>query len=205
MPGPHTAVWNVDALATSKEIILCEALFDAMTFWAAGFPHVITSYGVSGFTEAHRAALRLYGTRARAVAYDADEAGDRGAEHVADELTRMGIECYRVHFPRGLDANAYALAEATNATPSESLGVVLRAATWLGRGAPIVARGQQISTHASSLAAALPASLTGTDAARAHGRADDRAPRRRCVLHGRRSHVSRARAREESLAPMRCA
>jgi DNA primase len=153
LSGPHTAVWNVDALASSKEIILCEALFDAMTFWAAGFPNVITSYGVGGFTEAHRAALRLYGTQRVLVAYDADEAGDRGAEHVADELTRMGIECYRVHFPRGLDANAYALAEATNATPSESLGVVLRAATWLGRGASIVALSE--NTHAPFLAAAV--------------------------------------------------
>src|SRR6185437_1432351 len=100
---------------------------------------VITSYGVSGFTEAHRAALRLYGTERVLIAYDADDAGDRGAEHVADALTRMGIECYRVHFPRGLDANAYARAETANAPPGESLGVVLRAATWLGRGAPIVA------------------------------------------------------------------
>ncbi len=151
LPGPHTAVWNVEALADAKEIILCEALFDAMTFWAAGFHHVITSYGVSGFTEAHRAALRLAGTERVLIAYDADEAGDRAAEQVADELTRLGLECYRVHFPRGLDANAYALAEATNAPPSESLGVVLRAATWLGRGAPIVAA----PDHASPLAAAL--------------------------------------------------
>jgi DNA primase catalytic core len=158
LAGPHTAVWNVDALASAKEIILCEALFDAMTFWAAGYPNVITSYGVSGFTEAHRAALRLYGTERVLVAYDADEAGDRGAEHVADELTRMGIECYRVQFPRGLDANAYALAEATNAPASESLGVVLRGATWLGRGAPLIAPSHQPSenTHASSLAAARP-------------------------------------------------
>ena len=96
LPGPHTAVWNVEALATSKEIILCEALFDAMTFWAAGFQNVITSYGVSGFTEAHRAALRLYGTERVLIAYDADEAGERAAERVADELTRMGVECYRV-------------------------------------------------------------------------------------------------------------
>ena len=162
LAGPHTAVWNVDALATSTEIILCEALFDAMTFWAAGFPNVITSYGVGGFTEAHRAALRLYGTQRVLVAYDADEAGDRAAEHVADELARMGIECYRVHFPRGLDANAYALAEATNASASESLGMVLRAATWLGRGAPIVAPSSAPSSpssenaQASSLAAARP-------------------------------------------------
>lgn len=152
LAGPHAAVWNVDALASSKEIILCEALFDAMTFWAAGFTNVITSYGVSGFTDAHRAALRLYGTERVLVAYDADAAGDRGAEQVAEELTRMHIECYRVHFPRGLDANAYALAEASNAPPRESLGVVLRAATWLGRGAPIVT----VSATPSPLAAALP-------------------------------------------------
>ena len=94
LPGPHAAVWNVDALATSKEIILCEALFDAMTFWAAGYRNVITSYGVSGFTDAHRAALRRYGTERVLVAYDADDAGDRAAEHVGEELARMGIACY---------------------------------------------------------------------------------------------------------------
>ncbi len=136
LPGPHAAVWNVDALASSKEVILCEALFDAMTFWVAGYRHVITSYGVSGFTEAHRVALRRYGTERVLIAYDADAAGDQGAEHVAEALTQMGIECYRVHFPRGMDANTYALA---NAPAHESLGVLLRGATWLGRGASVIA------------------------------------------------------------------
>ncbi len=142
-------MWNVDALATSKEIILCEALFDAMTFWVAGYRNVITSYGVSGFTDAHRAALRRYGTERVLVAYDADAAGDRAADQVAEELTRMGIACYRVHFPRGLDANAYALA---HAPASDSLGALLRGATWLGRGEPIVP-----SAVVTSLLAAAPA------------------------------------------------
>ena len=161
LPGPHAGVWNAEALAGSKEIILCEALFDAMTFWVAGHRNVITSYGVSGFTEAHRAALRLYGTERVLIAYDADEAGERAAERVADELTRMGIECYRVHFPRGMDANAYALA---NAPASESLAGLLRGATWLGRPAPLVqsapgerASGAAAAASSSSLAAALPA------------------------------------------------
>jgi DNA primase catalytic core len=151
LPGPHTAVWNVDALASSKEIILCEALFDAMSSWVAGFPNVITSYGVSGFTDAHRAALRTYGTERLLVAYDADEAGEHAAERVAEELVRMRIGCYRVHFPRGMDASAYAVA---NAPASESLGALLRSATWLGRSAPVVPVTTPDMPNASSLAAA---------------------------------------------------
>ena len=38
LPGPHRGVWNEEALAASKEIILCEALIDALTFWCAGYP-----------------------------------------------------------------------------------------------------------------------------------------------------------------------
>src|SRR5690606_15123242 len=35
LPGPHRGVFNRDALA-SPEIILCESLIDALTFWNAG-------------------------------------------------------------------------------------------------------------------------------------------------------------------------
>jgi hypothetical protein len=84
------------------------------------------------------------------IAYDADAAGDREAEHVAEDLTRMGVACYRVHFPRGLDANAYALA---HAPAHESLGALLRGATWLGRGELIIAS-TAVPSAASSLAAA---------------------------------------------------
>jgi DNA primase len=32
------------------EIILCEALIDALTFWCAGYRNVTASYGIEGFT-----------------------------------------------------------------------------------------------------------------------------------------------------------
>ncbi len=51
LPGPHRGVWNEQALSASKEIILCEALIDALTFWCAGFRHVTASYGVNGFSD----------------------------------------------------------------------------------------------------------------------------------------------------------
>ena len=58
LPGPHRGVWNEAALAASKDIILCEALIDALTFWCAGYRHVTASYGVNGFTEDHKAAFQ---------------------------------------------------------------------------------------------------------------------------------------------------
>ena len=43
----------------------------------------------------------------------------------------MGIECFRVLFPKGMDANEYAL----KVTPAaKSLGVLLNKAEWLGKG-----------------------------------------------------------------------
>jgi DNA primase catalytic core len=128
LPGPHRGVFNLEAFENSKEIILCEALIDALTFWCAGHRNVTASYGVEGFIEDHRAALRKYGTERVYVAYDRDDAGDRAAEKLATELAEMGIEVMRVVFPKGMDANEYAL----KVGPAEkSLGLVLRQAEWM--------------------------------------------------------------------------
>ncbi len=131
LPGPHRGVWNEAALAASKEIILCEALIDALTFWCAGYRQVTASYGVNGFTEDHQAAFRKHGTRKVFIAYDRDEAGEAAAGPLAEELLGMGIDCYRVLFPKGLDANEYAL-KVQPAT--KSLGLLLNRAEWLGKG-----------------------------------------------------------------------
>src|SRR5882724_589748 len=131
LPGAHRGVWNEQALIASKEIILCEALIDALTFWCAGFRHVTASYGVNGFTDDHRAAFRKYDTKRIYIAYDRDDAGEGGAQSLAEELLAMGIECFRVQFPKNMDANEYAL-KVTPAT--KSLGMVIRKAQWLGKG-----------------------------------------------------------------------
>jgi len=131
LPGPHRGVWNEEALIASKDIVLCEALIDALTFWCAGFRNVTASYGVNGFTDDHRRAFEKHGTRRVYIAYDRDEAGDKAAEKLAAELMERGIECFRVEFPKGMDANEYAL----KVTPAaKSLGVLLNRASWLGKG-----------------------------------------------------------------------
>ena len=129
LPGPRHGVWNEEALEASEEIILCESLIDALTFWCAGFRNVTASYGVNGFTDDHRAAFRKYDARKVIIAYDRDEAGDTGAAALANELMASGIECSRVLFPHNMDANEYAL----KVTPAEkSLAVLLNGAEWLG-------------------------------------------------------------------------
>jgi len=133
LPGPHQGVWNEPALEVAKEIILCESLIDALTFWCAGFRNVIASYGVNGFTPDHKAALKKYETRRVLIAYDRDEAGEKAAAALADELMAMGIECFRVLFPHGMDANEYAVKVQPAA---KSLGLMLNKAQWLGKGKP---------------------------------------------------------------------
>src|SRR5208283_969280 len=142
LPGPHRGVWNAAALSTSPEIILCEALIDALTFWRAGYRNVTASYGVEGFTADHLAAFQRYGTKRVLIAYDRDEPGDRAAEKLAEKLVAEGLECYRIQLPHGMDANEYALKVQPAA---KSLGIVIRKAVWLGKGpAPTESPGQQI-------------------------------------------------------------
>jgi len=131
LPGPHVGVWNIGALAASKEIILCEALIDALTFWCAGYRNVTSAYGIEGFTEDHLAAFKRYGTERVLIAYDRDDAGERGAAKVSELLMAAGIECFRIQFPKGMDANGYAL----KVSPAQkSLGLAIRKAVWLGSG-----------------------------------------------------------------------
>ena len=139
LPGPHRGVWNEEALIASKEIILCEALIDALTFWCAGYRHVTTSYGVNGFTAEIKAAFQKHGTQKVYIAYDRDQAGETAAQQHAEELMVLGIECFRVQFPKSMDANEYALK--MHPAP-KALGVMLNSAAWLGKGkrpaAPVI-------------------------------------------------------------------
>ena len=149
LPGPHRGVFNVEAVVSSKEVILCESLIDALTFWCAGFRNVTASYGVEGFTHDHLAAFKAYGTEHVLIAYDRDEAGDKAAESLGKKLTAEGIGCSRVQFPKGMDANEYAL----KVQPaSKALGLLLRTAAWMGNGK----RPESVTT-ATSAAAAAPA------------------------------------------------
>jgi DNA primase len=139
LPEPLEGVWNIDALKANEEIILCEALIDGLTFWCAGYRNVISAYSAHGFNDEHMGALKKYGVKRVLIAYDRDAAGDAGAAAVTERLLREGIDCYRIEFPKGMDANDYALHVAP---ATKSLGLAIRKAVWLGNG-----KAPAITTH----------------------------------------------------------
>ena len=135
LPGPHRGIFNRACLEEwydengYLDVILCESLMDALTFWAAGFRNVTTSFGVEGFTEELRAFLIEKGVSRVLIAYDSDKAGDKAAEKLGAELSALGIECSRVCFPKGMDANEYALKVGP---PKKALQTALDAAEPMG-------------------------------------------------------------------------
>lgn len=131
LPGPHKGIFNLVGLKASNEIILCESLIDALSFWCNGYRNVTCSYGIEGFTKAHLTAFKENNIERILIAYDRDAAGEEATTKLSKQLIKNGIDCYQIQFPKGMDANDYAL-QVTPAT--KSLGVVIRSAVWLGKG-----------------------------------------------------------------------
>lgn len=131
LPGDHAGVFNIEYLQNNPayELILCEALIDALTFWRWGFKNVTSSYGVNGFTDELLQTLIELKIKRVLIAYDRDEAGNTAAEKVAKLLNENGIDAFRILFPKGMDANEYALKVTP---PQQSLALVIRKAEWLG-------------------------------------------------------------------------
>jgi DNA primase catalytic core len=129
MPGAHRGVFNREALAASREVVVCESLIDALSFWCHGQRHVTAAYGVGGFTAEHLAAFKDHGVERVLIAYDSDDAGDRAAARLADRLGGEGVECLRVLFGAGMDANALITSVDD---PAGALAEVLAAAVRIG-------------------------------------------------------------------------
>ena len=132
LPGPRRGVFNAEGFgAAGGELVVCESLIDALTFWANGVRHVTAAYGAEGLTDEQFAALKDAGVGRVLIAFDRDEAGDRGAAKLAERLGAEGVECFRVLFPAGQDANSFACGVEDSAG---ALAELLRSSVWLGAG-----------------------------------------------------------------------
>lgn len=114
-------VWNVEGLAVSDQVILCSSLFDALTFWNAGYRYVTCTFDPDALTDDHLSAFREFGIKRVMLT----EAG------LASKLMAAGWDCYLLVFPSGMSANKYAL---ETDDPSRALGSIIRKAEWLGKG-----------------------------------------------------------------------
>jgi DNA primase len=153
LPGPHAGIWNAAAL-DEKEVILCEAPLDALTFYVHGIENVTFIFGTQGFTGELLDALVNRKTQSVKLAYDADEAGNRAAERDTEKLMAKGIEVFRVRFPAGMDVNEYA----SKVTPAaKSLRHAVDTAIWLGKGTQKPEVSPALSVISSSLVAKLAA------------------------------------------------
>lgn len=136
LPGEHHGVFNLDGLGrqadngTSDEVILCESLIDALTFWRWGFTHVTCSYGTHGFTDELLQCFIDKHIKRVLIAYDRDRAGNSASDKLAKKLNEHGIEAYRLLFPKNTDANEYAL----QVQPAQkALALVIRKAELMGK------------------------------------------------------------------------
>ncbi|HEX5399051.1 MAG TPA: CHC2 zinc finger domain-containing protein [Verrucomicrobiae bacterium] len=152
-PGPHRGLLNREALQ-SDEIILCEAVFDALTFWASGFRNVTCLFGTEGFSDELWEALKR--VQRVKLAYDADDAGERAAQRDTERFRKHGIEVFRLKFPHGMDANEYAC----KVKPADkSLALLMNAAHWQAKPAPNAASPRATNAPVASLS--LAASVSG--------------------------------------------
>ena len=138
-------IWNEQALSVHSEIILCESIIDALSFWVAGYKNVTAIYGTNGFTNYHLDALAKYKTKTVLLALDRDDEGEAAAKRISKTLLESGINVYRCDFPKAtVDANEYLKIAGKGGHGDYGqksihnwMGLVIRNATWLGKGEPI--------------------------------------------------------------------
>lgn len=113
-------MFNLKAVQVSDEWIICQSPIYALTFWCAGYLNVICTYGLE---TPHHDLLDL--PKRLLIAYEASLKGEQAAQLLHQQLASLAIETYRIEFPKGLDANEYAVK--SNNTP-KVLGDAIRQA-----------------------------------------------------------------------------
>jgi len=127
---PKAGIFNPDALK-SREIILCESILDALTFYRHGMGSVTCIFGTESFPAELLQALLAAKTESVKFAYDNDEAGERAFLRDAETLLKHGIQTHRIKFRWEMDANQFALEEG-----GEALRQAVRNSIWYGEPGP---------------------------------------------------------------------
>ena len=124
------SLFNIKAVETCEEIILCSSIIDALTFWCAGYKNVTCSDGVESLPDKIIDVFKRSSVKRVLIAYAGTKEADASAIKLSEQFNDIEIETYRVEFNKNRDANTYAL---NNLPPSESLGCAIRKAVWIGK------------------------------------------------------------------------
>lgn len=124
-------LFNIEAVRSSDELILCPSYMDALTFWCAGYRNVTCPLDDKGYLDGHVDLLNQFGTQRVLIAFPETTEARQVSESLVKALIDEGIDAYRITFLAELDANAYAM---KSDSPQEVLGDAIRQAQWLGNG-----------------------------------------------------------------------
>jgi DNA primase len=97
----HSFLWNYDNVLPSHPIILVEGIKDALAVMSFGYYNVVSSFGAQLSREQALLLLSKQPTEV-IITYDADGAGDKGAEDAISYLLSW-VHVSRVYLPRGTD------------------------------------------------------------------------------------------------------
>ncbi|EKR62080.1 putative DNA primase [Leptospira weilii str. 2006001853] len=109
LPGKHLGIWNEADGFEKNDLVLCESILDALTYWENGVRNVTCSYGTEGYTEELHQRIVEKGIKRVYIAYDGDAAGDNGTKSVNLRLKQERVTVYRLNLPFGMDINEIAL------------------------------------------------------------------------------------------------
>ena len=121
-------VFNIEALRTNRDIVVCSSVFDALVMWSNGVR------GVTAVHDANRAHLKAViaksGIAKVTLCFPRTDEGDEGAEQLKEVLSAAEVEIFRALLPSGMDARSFIAS--SSSSPTEALATVLRQAEWIG-------------------------------------------------------------------------
>jgi DNA primase catalytic core len=116
LPRSKGGLFAWESVRSSSTVILVEGLFDVAVLWQAGFRNTTCAIGTQ-LTPAQLAQLADQPDRSVYIAFDQDDnqAGQKAAQQLAQDLHGTGVRAHIVRLPHGHDPNSYFVAGATTA------------------------------------------------------------------------------------------
>lgn len=101
----HLFALNFAKAASAGRLILCEGYMDVIALHQAGFPNAVAALGTS-FTAEHARLIARYAEEATLV-FDADAAGQKGAQRAIGLLRETGVDIRVITIPDGKDPDEF--------------------------------------------------------------------------------------------------